>query len=497
MSANEWSRRSFLSVLAWSGLAAAARPAWAASAGALLKPAGKTGTVLVLGAGLSGLAAAFELRAAGHDVTVLDARTRPGGRVLTLRAPFADGLHAEAGGMAINAHYHHFHRYREHFGLKMAAFPSGEGLGTVRYLHGERLVFRDGTEAWPYTLSKAESGLGPGGLTQRYLQDALERIGDPTSPDWDISKLMSLDELSLGDYLRSRGASEAAVELLRDNTWFGQGIETGSALSMLIADFALWQKAAPSGVLDGGNDQLPKAMANSMHQQVRYGMPVQSIRQTDTGVEVRCGSPGHSDSRLFTADRCVCTLPLPALRGVSFEPALPEPMKAAISGLSYLPFLRLFAQMRRKFWLDAGVAGPAMSDLIIGQVQQHPLTWPGGIEDRAILEGHLRGAQVAPVAALSEHARVDLLVANLDKIHPGARDYFEGGVSKSWVDDPWSGGGLSWPAPGQVGRWLSVVSQAQGLLHFAGEHSSALRATMEGALASGVRAAHEVHRAFS
>ena len=56
---------------------------------------------------------------------------------------------------------------------------------------------------------------------------------------------------------------------------------------------------------------------------------------------------------------------------------------------------------------------------------------------------------------------------------------------------------VAWYAPGEAARWLGVVAQAQGHLHFAGEHGSPLRATMEGALASGVRAAHEVHRALN
>ena len=54
--------------------------------------------VLILGAGMAGLVAAYELTKLGHDVTVLEARTRPGGRVHTLREPFSDGLFAEAGG---------------------------------------------------------------------------------------------------------------------------------------------------------------------------------------------------------------------------------------------------------------------------------------------------------------------------------------------------------------------------------------------------------------
>src|SRR6266568_502956 len=57
--------------------------------------------VLVVGAGLAGLSAGYELSQAGHDVTILEARMRPGGRVQTLREPFSDGLYAEAGAARI------------------------------------------------------------------------------------------------------------------------------------------------------------------------------------------------------------------------------------------------------------------------------------------------------------------------------------------------------------------------------------------------------------
>jgi monoamine oxidase len=492
-----WTRRSFGSALAWSALGTVlGKPAWGSSAGPPEKT-GRRGSVLVLGAGLAGLAAALEVAEAGHEVTLLEARARPGGRVLTLREAFADGMYAEAGGMVVSGQYRHFHRYRERFGLKLAESSSDEGLATVRYLRGKRRTYRGDSGDWPYPLSETESGLGRAALVQRYVLDLMERIGDPSAADWDISPLMDLDKLSLGDYLRSRGASEAAVQLLRDNSWFGQGIDRGSALTMLVTDFALFHNAPPYGVLDGGNDQLPRAMADALKQRIHYGMPVRAIVQRDDGVEVHCGRPGRSEPTRFKADRCICTLPLPALRGIEFEPALPAPMREAIAGVSYLPFLRLFAQMRRQFWLDDKVTGEAHSDLPIGQIQQHPLSWPNNPQARAILEGHLRGPQVAPVAALSKDARLDLLVAELDKVHPGARRHYEGGVSKSWVDDPWSGGGLSWYAPGEVARWLSVVAQASGRLHFAGEHTSVLRATMEGALASGARAAREVRRALA
>lgn len=494
-----WSRRSILSTAAWgaAGLALS-RAGWARASRGVLERSPRPGRVLVLGAGLSGLAAAWELEQAGHDVTILEARTRPGGRILTLRGPFADGLYAEAGGMALNPRYRHFHRYLTIFGLEAAPLPGPRGLGVVHHLRGERLVVGAGRSvAWPYRLSDTERGLDSAGLIGRYVIDGLEVFGDPSAPDWIIEPLLEYDDMSFADFLRSRGASDEAVELIRRTQWFGEGIEKGSALSSLVESFALFHEAGPVQVVDGGNDQLPRAMASALSRRIRYGTPVRVIREKVGGVDVVCSRSIGGKDRAFAADRVICTLPLPTLARVEVDPVLPKSLRDAIGGLGYLEVLRLFAQMRRQFWRERGEMGPAYTDLSIGQVQQHPLTETGGADDRAILEGHLRGAQVAPVAVLSEPERLELLLAGLEKVHPGARDHCEGGVTKAWDDDPWSAGAFSWYGPGEVGRWLTVLGKPHGRVHFAGEHTSALRATMEGALASGVRAAREVHEALT
>jgi hypothetical protein len=400
--------------------------------------------------------------------------------------------------MAFNARCRHFQRYLEIFGLKASTGQGNGSLGTVYHLRGERLVVREGAAPpkWPYRLDDATRGLGPARLIERYMGDVVASFGDPTAPDWRIEPLLAYDELSFGAFLRSRGASDEAVEWIRRTTWFGEGIERGSALATLIAEFALAHEADPFQVIDGGNDQLPRAMARALRQRIHYGTPVRSIVAKESGVEVVCASPGAGGSRSFHAERVVSSLPLPALGRVDVQPALPAPIREAVSGLHYLPVLRIFAQMRRQYWREQSIAGPAITDLPIGQVQQHPLTQPGGRDDRAILEAHLRGDQVAPVATLSEPERLELLLAGLEKVHPGARAHYEGGVTQTWADDQWSGGGFSWFAPGQVTRWLAGLTRPFGRIHFAGEHTSALRATMEGALASGVRAAREVHEAL-
>jgi monoamine oxidase len=93
--------------------------------------------VLILGAGMAGLAAGYELSKLGHDITILEARSRPGGRVFTLREPFADGLYAEAGAARIRDNHHLTLKYVKIFNLPLEPFyPSN--LKAVRDDQGER-----------------------------------------------------------------------------------------------------------------------------------------------------------------------------------------------------------------------------------------------------------------------------------------------------------------------------------------------------------------------
>jgi len=94
--------------------------------------------VLILGAGMAGLAAGYELSKLGHNVTILEARTRPGGRVFTFREPFSDGLYAEAGAARIRDNHHLTLKYVKAFDLPLEPFYPSSNLKAVRYDQGER-----------------------------------------------------------------------------------------------------------------------------------------------------------------------------------------------------------------------------------------------------------------------------------------------------------------------------------------------------------------------
>ena len=289
-------------------------------------PGSAQSEVLVIGAGLAGLAAAWELEEAGHEVTVLEAKSRPGGRVQTLRDPFADGLYAEAGAVGFSQAYTEANRYIDELGLERAEWAQPD-LRPLYYLKGKR--FAAGGEEptdWPYDLSEEEQGLGPMGLMKKYLISSLPKeISKPGT--WNQPPLSELDQMSLAGYLREQGASEGAVQLIADTQYFGHKPESLSALSLAVSTVGLFFGGAPF-LLAGGNDRLPTAMADRLSQHVQYGVEVVALQAQESGVEVQAR---RGDRRMsLQADRAICTVPAPVLQGLQVEPALPEAKQSAL-----------------------------------------------------------------------------------------------------------------------------------------------------------------------
>jgi monoamine oxidase len=447
--------------------------------------------VIVLGAGLAGLTAAWELVQAGHEVIVVEARNRSGGRVLTLREGFTSGLTAEAGAMSFNDNYFNLFRYVKLFNIPYESLNApvirNAGGNTVYHLRGRRIVPVNGKIDWPYDLKPEERECS---LTERYVQPLLNSVKDTTISNSLYAWAQSMDNKTLQQLLAESGASEGAQEIIRVTTWYADREARASAAWNLLP---VLQGAGSKNVYSfpGGVDNLSTAFTVRLGDRIRFGAEVVSIKNDFNSVEVMVNIAGKQES--ISADRVVCTIPFSVLKNINISPALSAIKKEIIAGLYYVPTTRIFLEVKQRFWEGNGENGSAMTDLTIGQVQKHPMIKTGREGDRAILEGHARGQDAIQLDKMSNDNRLKFALEQMNKVHPNISDYYEGGISKSWQLDPYSLGAYSLFLPGQITSWLPEIIRPEGRIHFAGEHTSIYSASMEGAIESGARAAKEIN----
>ncbi len=435
----------------------------ALSAGAAYA-AGPAKRVIVAGAGLAGLSAAYELEQAGHQVTILEAQTRAGGRVQTLREPFSDGLYGECRAVRISDQHGFTHHYVRQFGLALEPFLNPQ-LAPIFFAGGKRLDLRP-----------------LGELAGRYLLPLTAKAGDASRDDWTPAGLLEYDRTTLPALLRERGASAAEVSLLT----LGFDFEKPSA-AHLLAEIAIDSSAREWNRIRGGNDLLPKAFATRLAGRIHYGSPVVRIAQSASGVQVTVEQAGRRHT--LDGDYLVCALPCTVLRQAEITPALPAAKQSAIQNAHYAAISRVYLQSRKRFWVSQGLSGFVTSDLPFDRL------WPGAGFDpdaRGLLHTYTWGRNAQRMMAQSPAERIRATVAEVAKVFPEMPDHFEGGTSKCWEENPWERGALIEFWPGEMATWPAILKRPEGRLHFAPEHTSSWPVWMQGALESGNRVAREI-----
>lgn len=444
--------------------------------------------ILVVGAGLAGLSAAYELTRAGHDVTVLEAQTRPGGRVQTLRDPFPDGLYAEAGATNVFDNHHWTLKYLREFALELDQFKPSN-LATLYHVRGRRMVVRPGQNVdWPFELRPDERASGRRGIWEKYVSAALKELGDPEAAGWPHPSLAEYDRVTFTDFLRRRGASEGAVALLRLGVadHLGEGADAVSALN-LLREFLHRERRKQGFTVRGGTDLLPKAFAARLGEKIRYGAHVVRIEHGPRGVRARFRQAGATHKT--EAEYLVCAVPFTLLRRMEITPPFSPAKRSAVEQLGYTSVTRVFLQTRRRFWLEEGLTGAATTDLPVSGVYDKTFNQPGS---RGLLESYQSGRHARRTAALGEAERLSATLEGVAALLPSVKQNYEGGSSKCWDQDEWARGAYAWFKPGQMASLMPHVSSPEGRVHFAGDHASSLPGWMHGALESGNRVAREI-----
>jgi monoamine oxidase len=448
--------------------------------------------VIILGGGIAGLVAAFELMRQGHEPLILEATHRVGGRVKTLR-DFAPGLYAEAGAMRIPRVHDLTLAYCDLFGLELRPFVMGNPK-TIVYINGQRMTVEEADahpENLPFDLADHEKGKT---WTQLWNEATSEfkqqyEAGGRDSLD---GLLRDYDQYSIREFLVMRGFSEGALELygvmsFRESNMNAAVVE--QLREIVGKSFEDMQEIA------GGMDRLPNAFYEHVKQYVRFGAEVTAIQQDPNSVTVHYRGPAGRAS--VTGDYAICALPFSVLRDIEvLGTAFSRPKQKAIRELNYNASGKILFQTRHRFWEweDGIVGGTTVTDLPIRRICYPSFSDPND-ERGTLLASYTWGQDALRWGAMDAESMIEQALEDVAQIHPSITTEFEVGAVQDWYGDPYARGAFALFEPEQQTRLQESITAPEGRIHFAGEHTSLYHAWIQGALESGIRAAKEVHEA--
>ena len=426
--------------------------------------------VIVLGAGLSGLSAALTLKRRGARVLVLEARPRVGGRVFTYKH-LPD--RPEVGAVEIGDSYTRLRAWVEEFGLEIV--PSHFPRGLTLHVNGVTMDVGDWSHSEANHLSDHERQVPPNRLESFYLgQD----IPFANAGLWDAPESKSLD-VSITEALRARSASDVAIDLVNIAGTHNHS-DRMSALSRWRRLLAFREETGV-GRLKQGTAELPKAMAAELGgHELRLGAQSTSlqVRVDDVRVETATGD-------VFRAAKCICTLPVPAIRSLRLDAPLAAVQREAINALEYTKVTTAMIDAE-PFWQEDGLSPNMWTDTPLERLFPRTNRKTGQIVGIKVF---VNGDGADAIDALSDEEFEAFAIETIVKMRPAAKGRLRVRFRHSWGQDPFSGGAYAaWP-PGKVAEYRAALHEPVDRLYFAGEHMALDAPGMEGAVRSGERAA--------
>ena len=444
---------------------------------ALGKPKQK---IAIVGAGMAGLSAGYILRRKGVVATLFEGDKRAGGRIKSAR-PFANGnLNTEIGAEFIDT----FHSDMLWF-ARVAGFDT-QLIDVEKDLFGERDTFY--FENRHYTTND---------VLAEFRAVYPQILADQDKLDG--KQAIQFDTLSMAEYIDKLPVSTWVKKMLHAAFLGENGLEPAeqSAANLLSIFEIKNDKFYPFGPSDerfkviGGNEQIPKAIANLLEGQIRYEHRLTALRE-NANKSITLTFAENGATREETFDVVIMTLPFTILRDIEMKMELPPLKQRVIRELGYGTNSKFILETRDRPWRNNGYRGYLFNENI-------PNGW-----DSAQMQNDNTGAGAFTCffggdrgkAAVrgTEQAQLDYILPALEGAFPGVKAGLTGKMElAAWPSNPFVKGSYSCLKPGQVAAFEGVAFEPVRRLYFAGEHTSTeYWGFMNGAAETGRKAAEKI-----
>ena len=474
----------------------------------------KGASVLILGAGIAGMTAAYELRNAGYKVQVLEYNNRAGGRNwslrggdsytelggLTQKCEFDKDLYINPGPWRIPYHHRGLLSYCKRLGVPLEAFVQ---VNYNAYLHSSQAF---GGKPQRYREIKADY---QGHVAELLAKATRQNALDDAVGKEDREKLLeSLRGWGALDQDFTYGPSEASSDRRGYEKEPGGGLSARPIPSKPIGlsdvlDSGLWQGIPNGDTFDmqtalfqpvGGMGRIGEAFGRELGPLIRYNAKVTDIHQDDHGVTATYEDrlvPGTTLKA--SADWCLCTIPLPVLAQIPMNvgPAL----SAAISSVPYASAIKVGLQFKRRFWEedDHIYGGISYTDLPITNIG-YPNTGYHSGGKGVLLGAYIWGLNAMEFTAMTPQQRVQKVLEYGSQIHPQYPKEFDNGIAVAWHRSPFTMGCYGmWSADARA-KHYDDLCRIDGRIGLAGEHASFLGGWQEGAVTSSLDAIGRLHQ---